>query len=115
MVKSRFEEALAARMGKNVLVMVRTDGKLRAVLARDLFSDAAGNKLIVWFVESAPLAELELKGQGAEELGRSRRHWFVHLLDGQGRSKLRLPSAAPACTARNPNIVAKLVATAGNR
>lgn len=114
-VQRLLEEALETRVGKPISVMLREPAEFADLLAADPFPETAGNRLIVWFFDEEPAADLEVKGRGSEVIERRGREWFVHFPDGQARSKLRLPASAPSCTARNRNTVAKLVSIAESR
>lgn len=107
------EQALAAKMGKRVDVMVRTAAELRATLAANPFPAADPAKVgVVFLAAPAPLDRLErIVIPGPEEVRAAGREIFIHFPDGMGRSKLKLPSAIVGTT-RNINTVAKLAALA---
>jgi uncharacterized protein (DUF1697 family) len=109
-VQRLLEEALAETMGKPVGVHLRSPEELASILARNPFPGVAGNRVIVFFLESPPpsdaLAGLAIPGN--EEVRLSGREVFVHYPDGMGQSKLKLPIAKTA-TARNLNTVEKLL------
>ena len=109
-VQRLLEAALAKKMGKPVGVHLRTAAELASVLERNPFPGVAGNRVLVFFLESAPppdaLADLEVPG--SEEVRLSGSEVFVHYPDGMGRSKLKIPFARTA-TARNLNTVEKLL------
>lgn len=109
-VKSALEARLAVYAGKAVPVMIRDADEMAAILAANPFPDVAGNKAVVVFLDAAApdgaLAEaVQVKG---EEMVLGDREIYVHYVNGQGTSKLRIP-AAGAGTARNMNTVRKLV------
>jgi uncharacterized protein (DUF1697 family) len=110
-VKAVLERALARKMGRPVVVLVRQGEALESVLARNPFPNAPGNRILVLFLDQAPprnaLAGLEIPGR--EEVILDGREVFVHYPDGMGRSRLKLKLAAGG-TGRNLNTVAKLAA-----
>jgi uncharacterized protein (DUF1697 family) len=110
-VKAALEAGLAARMKKPVDVLVRSATEMAAVLKRNPFPSAAGNKVSVFFrdepLKKAVFAAIEIAGR--EEMRLLGREVYVHYADGMGRSKLKLASLGTA-TVRNINTIAKLVA-----
>jgi uncharacterized protein (DUF1697 family) len=109
-VKTALETALLTRMEKHTDVLVRSATEMAAVLKRNPFPSAQGNKVLVLFFDQAPkkavFAAITIPGR--EEMRLAGREVYVHYPDGMGRSKLKLPSLG-AATARNINTVAKLV------
>lgn len=61
-VQRALEVALAKKLEKQASVMLRERVGLSEILAGDPFPAAAGNRLIVWFFETAPAIDLEVKG-----------------------------------------------------
>jgi uncharacterized protein (DUF1697 family) len=110
-VKAALETGLAAKMQKPVDVLVRSAAEMAAVLKRNPFPSAAGNKVSVFFLDEPPkkaaFAAIEIPGR--EEMRLIGREVYVHYPDGMGRSKLKLASLGIA-TARNINTIARLVA-----
>ena len=113
MSAAQAQEALEARLlayaGKPVAVMVRDADEMAAILASYPFPDAPGNKAVVIFLEAPPTAEAlaNVAHQNGEEIALGHREIYLHYVNGQGTSKLRIP-AADAGTARNMNTVRKL-------
>ncbi|MEY4551208.1 MAG: hypothetical protein RL685_7403 [Pseudomonadota bacterium] len=110
-VKKLLETALATQLGKPCGVLVRTAAELRALLEQNPFPAAAGNQLLVLFLDEKPPAAT-LKGVVAadgEELSACGRHVFIHFPNGMGRSKLKIPLVKVA-TGRNLNTVRKVLA-----
>lgn len=109
-VRHALEKALAAKMGKQVSVMVRTSAEMRAVLEANPFPDRGPNKVAVLFLAGKPPGEKlrGLTGRAGEQVRVGKREIYVYYPDGQGRSKLKLPLKESA-TVRNMNTVAKLV------
>ncbi|MEY2934841.1 MAG: hypothetical protein RL033_5590 [Pseudomonadota bacterium] len=109
--KKLLETALAVQLGKPCGVHVRTADELRTLLAQNPFPDAAGNQLLVLFLdEKPPAAALKaVVAADGEELSACGQHIFIHFPNGQGRSKLKLPLAKLA-TGRNLNTVRKVLA-----
>ena len=113
-VQSGLENALAERLGKSVSVMVRTTSELGSVLKANPFPEAQPAKVAVVFLpHTAPKDLLDgVATAGREEIRLGGREIYVHYLKGMGQSKLRLPPAASAGTARNINTVTRLLALA---
>lgn len=109
-VKDVLEARLAVYAGTPVPVMIRDAEEMAAILDVNPFPDAPGNKAVVVFLdEAAPDGALAdaVHGKG-EEMALGRREVYIHYVNGQGTSKLRIPAAAEG-TARNMNTVRKLV------
>lgn len=108
-IVSKLSPALANTLGKPVGVLVRTADELQAIIARNPFAQAPGNRVLVLFVDKAParqaLADLEIPRR--EEVSLQGREVFIHFPDGMGRSKLKLPLTNVG-TGRNLNTVTKL-------
>ena len=109
-VKAALEAALLQYAGKPVQVMVRTAPELAEVLAGNPFPQAAPNRTVAIFLDSAPPADTleNLSGQQDEEVELGKREIYVHYGEGMGQSKLKIRAASEG-TARNINTVAKLV------
>ena len=112
-VKSKLEEALAKRMGKQVDVAVRTSQELQTIIKGNPFSDVPPAKVAVFFLPTQAAKTLleNVVAPGGEEVRLGKREIYVYYPDGMGRSKLKVPLAGQA-TARNINTVTKLVAMA---
>ncbi|MGC1305256.1 MAG: DUF1697 domain-containing protein [Caulobacteraceae bacterium] len=109
-VKAAIESRLHAFSGKPVGVLVRTAAEMAAVLARNPFPDAPGNRVTALFLDGPPPSDtLEtLSGQDPEEEVRlGLREIYVRYGAGMAHSKLKIPAARTG-TARNMNTVAKL-------
>ena len=111
-VRAALEQVLMKRMGKKVDVMIRSASELEAVLNGNPFPEAEPAKVIVVFLShTLPKGILDnLSIPGGEEVRPGTREVYIHYPNGMGRSKLKLPSAVSAGTARNINTVTKLVA-----
>jgi uncharacterized protein (DUF1697 family) len=109
-VKAALEAALLQYAGKPVQVLVRTAPELAEVLAGNPFPQAAPNRTVAIFLDSAPPADTleKLSGQKDEEVELGKREIYVHYGEGMGQSKLKIRAASEG-TARNINTVAKLV------
>lgn len=110
-VKAALEEALLQYAGKQVQVMLRTAPEMAAVLAGNPFPQAAPNRTVAIFLDTAPPADtLEmLSGRKDEEVELGTREIYVHYgSEGMAQSKLKIRAASEG-TARNINTVAKLV------
>ncbi|RYD21425.1 MAG: DUF1697 domain-containing protein [Verrucomicrobiaceae bacterium] len=112
-VKAVLEKALATYAGKPVGVLVRTEEEMKAVIAKNPFPDAPGNRSLAIFLDDAPPKDLmeTLKGQKNEQVKPGKREIHVLYDEGMGTSKLVVP-AAKTGTARNMNTVAKLAGMA---
>ena len=108
-VKTALEHALAAHMGKDVGVMVRTAAEMHAIVEDNAFPDEPGNRVVAIFLDEKPPKEAaeHAKNIADERMALGTREIYVHYPSGQGRSKLKIPAAARG-TARNMNTVAKL-------
>ncbi len=110
LVRRLLEDILEPVMGKRIAVHVRTPAELAAIVAENPFSDAAGNRLLVMFLDQAlppdALASVVIPGRVAFEARGC--EVYVHYPDGMGRSKQKLPLGATA-TGRNLNTVRKLL------
>ena len=110
--KAALEKALAQYAGKPVGVAVRTHDELAAVVKSNPFPDAAGNRLVVVFLDAPPPADaIEHASHRADErIALGRREIYIDYGDADGMrdSKLKLP-AAKAGTGRNLNTVMKLM------
>ena len=109
-VRAKLEAALAAHAGKPVGVVLRTVEELRALLDANPFPDAPPNRVLVSLLNDDLPADWEsaVRHQRGEKLFAGRRALYVHYVDGQGSSKLRVP-AAEAGTARNLNTLRALL------
>lgn len=109
-VKATLEAALLQYAGKPVQAIVRTAPELADVLAGNPFPQAAPNRTVAIFLDSAPPADTleKLSGQKDEEVELGKREIYVHYGEGMGQSKLKIRAASEG-TARNINTVAKLV------
>ena len=113
-VRKRLEEALAAKMGKPIDVMIRTQEELRTILSRNPFQNEDPGKVVVGFLSAAPPKDLMKKvvAPGGEQVKPGKREVYVYYPNGQGRSKLKLPLEGAAVTARNIRTAAALLAMA---
>jgi uncharacterized protein (DUF1697 family) len=107
-VRARLEQALGS-----VQVVMRSPAELQAALDANPFPEAAGNRLLISFLNEALPADAAagIRHQGEERIHFAPREVYVHYGEGMGASKLRIP-AAEAGTARNLNTVRKLVEAA---
>ena len=110
-VKTVLQARLSTHMHKPVDVLLRSASEMTAVLRRNPFPLAPGNKVYVLFFDQAPEKArfAGIKIPGREEMRPAGRELYVHYPDGMGRSKLNL-SGLGVATARNINTVTKLVA-----
>ena len=109
-VKKTLEIALATKMGKPTTVLLRTAAELHATWTANPFPEASPSKVLVLFLDKAPLPE-SLEGvllPTREELVLIGRELHIHFPDGMGRSKLKLPFQKSG-TGRNLNTITKLL------
>lgn len=110
-VKVALEAGLTAHLGAPVAVFVRDAAEMAAVVARNPFADAPGNRVAAIFLEAAPPADAlaTVTGRAEDEaLALGANEIYVRYgVAGMGRSKLKIPAARHG-TARNMNTVATL-------
>lgn len=108
--KAVLEKALAEYAGKPVGVAVRAHEELAAVAAGNPFPDAAGNRLVVVFLDAPPPADAldRVSHRTDERIALGRREIYIDYGSGMRDSKLKIP-AAKAGTGRNLNTVMKLI------
>jgi uncharacterized protein (DUF1697 family) len=109
-LKGLLEERLSAHMGAAVGVMIRTAEEMARIVEQNPFADAAGNRVVVIFLDHAPPADTVESARSVddERIAPGEREVFVAYGEkGMGRSRLRIPRAESG-TARNMNSVAKL-------
>ena len=106
------EKTLAARMGKEIHVMVRTPSEMRSILSANPFPGKEPAKIAVAFLCEPPPKDLakNVIAPGGDQVRPGKREIYVYYPDGMGRSKLKLPLKGAAATVRNINTVSKLVA-----
>jgi uncharacterized protein (DUF1697 family) len=108
--RAKLEAALAAHLGKSIGVVVRSAAELRALLDANPFPDAPSNRVLVSLLNEPVPADWEsdVRHKNGELIVAGKRELYVHYVDGQGASKLRIP-AAEAGTARNLNTLRALL------
>jgi uncharacterized protein (DUF1697 family) len=109
-VRAALEQALTAKMGKPIDVMIRTPAELEAILKGNPFPEGEPARVCVVFRHEAVsegLAQAVLTPTG-EEVRAGRRELYVHFVNGQARSKIKYPKAMGPATVRNINTVGKL-------
>lgn len=105
-LRTLLEDAIAARYGSRIVVLVRSAADLAGVLARNPWPDSPGNRVLVLFTDATPTLE-GVRHQAGELLALGLREVFIEYTNGVGTSKLVIP-AATSGTARNMNTVARL-------
>ena len=110
-VKAMLEAQLADYAGKSLPVYVRSAAEMAAVHAANPFPDAHGSRLMVFFRDVSPPADLlaQVRDQQGERLSLGVREIYVDYGDGIRHTKLKIPGNTEA-TGRNMNSVAKLAA-----
>ncbi|MFY2764682.1 DUF1697 domain-containing protein [Arenimonas sp. MALMAid1274] len=107
--RARLARALQDYAGKPVGVQLRQPADLARLRDGNPWPGAAGNRVIVVFLE-APLPEgweSRVKGRGEEQLQAQADALYIHYGEGMRESKLVVPDASVG-TARNLNTVARL-------
>lgn len=113
------ESAIEDTFGFSAAVIVRTAEELAGVVDRNPWPDdeIEGTKLVVWFYGSKPATDtydgIDRGTFAPETFVLDGRELFLHLPDGQGRSKLLEAmgkvKGVPLATARNWKSVTKLL------
>ena len=109
-VRSTLKNAIESEFGACPDILLRTGEQMAAVAARNPFTDAPGNRVLVIFCNGETDAD-GLRHLDDEEVVADGTEIFVHYPSGMGNSKLVVP-AAKAGTGRNMNTVTKLAAMA---
>lgn len=109
--KQALEAALLDYAGKPVGVAIRDGSELDQIIAANPFLTEEGQFVHTIFLDDAPPEDAanQATGQAGERIALGRREIYVHYVNGQGGSKLRIPAAATG-TARNQNTVSKMAA-----
>lgn len=112
-VLKSLSDALAARVGREIRVLLRTREEMHAIVEANPFPAAPPSRVIVMFYPQAPPKSLvaQVEPPGGEQLHLSNRELYVYYINGQGRSKLRVPQAEFA-TGRNINTLSTLASMA---
>jgi uncharacterized protein (DUF1697 family) len=110
-LRGMIEQAIAAKWGKPVGVLLRSGAELADVAARNPWPEQPGNRVLVLFTDEEPSLE-GVRHQADEVLALGKREIFIDYTSGVGTSKLVVP-ATKAGTARNLNTVCKLAELAG--
>lgn len=116
----RIQDAIDKKIGFRPVVILRTVGELRDVIARNPFAKRSGiepGKLLVNFLAADPGKEAREKTLaikvGPEEMHLIGREAYIYFPNGQGRSKFPWPAIERALgtsgTGRNWNSVTKML------
>lgn len=108
--KARLEALLEKKLGKPCAVMMRSKADLEAVVKGNPFPEAAGNRLLIMFLDEKPPRSAldDVVIPASERLELRGRELFIHFPDGMGTSKLKIPFAKTG-TGRNLNTIEKLI------
>lgn len=108
--KKKLEKQLFDYARKPIGVLLRTAAEMAQLLADNPFPEAAGNRVVAIFLDTAPAASAldGIRHQTVERLACGTREIYVHYGDGMANSRLVIPEAKTG-TARNINTVARLV------
>lgn len=109
--KAALEARLEEYAGRPLGVVMRTGEEMEKVLKANPFPQHPGNRVVALFLEDPPPPDAleSVSGANGEEVVLGAREIYVYYVNGQGRSKLKIPAARHS-TARNMNTVAKLAA-----
>ena len=110
-VTKQLEAALHKKMGRQIVVALRTIDELDEVLKGNPFQKAEPARVGVMFF-AKPVHKAFLEGVSTstgEEVKIGKREVYIHYPNGMGQSKLKLPKEAEQGTVRNMNTVRKLV------
>ncbi len=110
-LRSLIEDAIEAKFGTRIGVLVRSAAELADVAARCPWPKRPGNRVVALFTDAAPSLE-GLRHQAGEVLALGQREIFIDYGEGMAGSKLVVP-ATKTGTARNMNTVRKLAELAG--
>ena len=108
-IVAKLEKALKNKMGKEIIVVVRTEAELTQILKKNPFPKANPAQVGVHLFAS-PISKnfMEAVVATREEVVPAKREVYVHYLDGMGKTKLKLPAEAKKATVRNINTLAKI-------
>jgi len=109
-VRTRLETAIAARWGKPIGVLVRSDAEMAALVQANPWPDRPGNRVVALICDEEPSLD-GVRHQNGEKLALGPRAIFIDYGEGMASSKLMIP-ASKTGTARNMNTIAKLAALA---
>ena len=110
-LREQLETALDKKIGKRVVVAVRTMDELVHILKKNPFPKAEAAKVGVMFF-TQPIQKDFLSGistSTGEEVSVNKWEAYIHYPNGMGRSKLKLPQQSDEGTVRNINIIQKLI------
>jgi uncharacterized protein (DUF1697 family) len=116
-VRALLEKGLLALAGKGIDTFVRTAAEMRSVLTSNPFKDKEPRLTYAFFLHDKPRSDAlnDVRGRVGEEIHLGSREIYVYYPAGMGQSKLRIPAAAGAGTARNMKTVEKLAEMASGR
>lgn len=106
-LRGLIEDALEARYGKRIVVLVRSAAQLAEIVAANPWPDRPGNRVFVLFTDEAPSLE-GVRHQAGEELAVAAGAIYAFYPEIAGPSRLVIP-ASRAGTMRNMNTVRKLM------
>lgn len=105
-LRGLIEDALEARYGKRIVVLVRSAAQLAEIVAADPWPDRPGNRVFVLFTDEAPSLE-GVRHQAGEELAVAAGAIYAFYPEVAGPSRLVIPASRTG-TMRNMNTVRKL-------
>jgi len=111
MLTRELENSIRDYLGKDILVVIRTDKKLRSLVEDNPFPHSNPSYVGVMLF-AKPVEDSFLEGVstlGDEEMVIGKREVYINYPDGMGRSKLKLPKEEKLGTTRNINTLTKLL------
>lgn len=107
------EQKLESYAGKPVGVIMRSPEDVKSICENNPFPEASGSKVIAILLPDPATSEDigAAKYRSTEQIIAGTCEIYVHYIDGQGRSRLKLP-AQDRGTARNMNTLSKVYALA---
>jgi uncharacterized protein (DUF1697 family) len=110
-LREQLETALEKKMGKAIVVSMRTRDELARALEKNPFPSVEAAKVGVMFFPH-PLPKDFLSGVSTstgEVVIVNEREVYIHYPNGMGRSKLKLPKPSDQGTVRNINTLQKIL------
>jgi uncharacterized protein (DUF1697 family) len=101
---------LREELGKEIRIVIRRIGELRAIVRKNPFPDAPGSRVGVFLLNEQfdPGIISGFTIVGKEEIRAGDRELYILYPDGMGRSRLKWPTALRNGTMRNINTISKL-------
>jgi uncharacterized protein (DUF1697 family) len=110
-LRLKLESALDKKIGKKIIVMIRTKSEIISMLAKNPFPNALPSHVGVYMMHdkvSKNLIDPSID-IGPEKVRLGKRELYIYYPNGMGHSKLKLPSAVGIGSVRNINTIGKIV------